>query len=75
MGSNSDNFALLFDFLHVFSFFSTNAKSPESLDTQDFRDNLFGALQGIRTPDLLIRSQALYPTELAAQMLSSRTTI
>ncbi len=26
----------------------------------------FGALQGIRTPDLLVRSQTLYPTELAA---------
>ena len=25
-----------------------------------------GALQGIRTPDLLVRSQTLYPTELAA---------
>ncbi len=27
-----------------------------------------GALRGIRTPDLLVRSQTLYPTELAAQM-------
>ena len=26
----------------------------------------FGALQGIRTPDLLVRSQTLYPAELAA---------
>ena len=28
----------------------------------------FGALQGIRTPDLLVRSQTLYPAELAAQI-------
>ena len=28
----------------------------------------FGALQGIRTPDLLVRSQTLYPTELAAHI-------
>ena len=26
----------------------------------------FGALKGIRTPDLLVRSQTLYPTELSA---------
>ena len=26
----------------------------------------FGALEGIRTPDLLIRSQTLYPAELPA---------
>ena len=31
-----------------------------------------GALQGIRTPDLLVRSQTLYPTELAAHVLFSR---
>ena len=29
---------------------------------------LIGALQGIRTPDLLVRSQTLYPTELAAHI-------
>ena len=29
----------------------------------------FGALQGIRTPDLLVRSQTLYPAELAAHFL------
>ena len=26
-----------------------------------------GALEGTRTPDLLVRSQSLYPTELPAQ--------
>ena len=30
----------------------------------------FGALQGIRTPDLLVRSQTLYPAELAAHFLT-----
>ena len=34
-------------------------KSPEILN---FRN--FGALKGTRTPDLLVRSQSLYPTEL-----------
>ena len=29
-----------------------------------------GALQGTRTPDLLVRSQTLYPAELAAHCLS-----
>ena len=34
-----------------------------------------GALEGIRTPDLLVRSQTLYPTELRAQdMLFSYST-
>ena len=28
----------------------------------------FGALQGIRTPDLLVRRQTLYPAELAAHI-------
>ena len=32
---------------------------------------LIGALQGIRTPDLLVRSQTLYPAELAAHILLS----
>ncbi len=30
----------------------------------------FGAPEGIRTPDLLVRSQSLYPTELQAQILN-----
>ena len=28
-----------------------------------------GALEGIRTPDLLVRSQTLYPAELRAQVI------
>ena len=39
-------------------------------DTVIFKKN--GALEGIRTPDLLVRSQTLYPTELRAQ---ARTTL
>ena len=31
---------------------------------------IYGALEGIRTPDLLVRSQTLYPTELRAHMAS-----
>ena len=34
---------------------------------------LFGAPQGTRTPDLLIRSQALYPAELGAHIAASAT--
>ena len=29
---------------------------------------IYGALEGIRTPDLLVRSQTLYPTELRAHI-------
>ena len=32
----------------------------------------YGALGGIRTPDLLVRSQTLYPTELRAQDIKSQ---
>ena len=32
------------------------------------RLSLFGTPQGIRTPDLLVRSQLLYPAELAAHI-------
>ena len=32
---------------------------------------MHGALGGIRTPDPLVRSQVLYPTELPAQVLKS----
>ena len=34
---------------------------------------LFGTPWGIRTPGLLVRSQTLYPAELRAHILSSRT--
>ena len=45
-------------------------ESPQNI-AQNKKDTrwvsfLFGALQGTRTPDLLVRSQTLYPAELAA---------
>ena len=33
---------------------------------------VFGTAEGIRTPDLLVRSQTLYPTELQPHMLSKQ---
>ena len=42
-------------------------KKPQTVKINDLRR---GALQGIRTPDLLVRSQTLYPTELAAHVVS-----
>ena len=47
---------------------------------QKFREQLFsesGAVQGTRTPDLLVRSQLLYPAELAPHFfqLNYNTTI
>ena len=30
--------------------------------------SIYGALEGTRTPDLLVRSQTLYPAELPARM-------
>ena len=41
-------------------------KSLKPSDTNGFKDFLFGTPEGIRTPDLLVRSQTLYPTELPA---------
>ena len=41
-----------------------NQKSPENAEFT----GLSGTLEGIRTPDLLVRSQTLYPTELPAQI-------
>lgn len=35
----------------------------------------FGALQGTRTPDLLVRSQLLYPAELAAHTRFSQASL
>ena len=43
-------------------------KSPEVKRPR----GIFGALGGIRTPDLLVRSQALYPTELQAHFSSPK---
>ena len=45
---------------HALSLFAPHKKSPNGL--------LFGASQGIRTPDLWFRRPTLYPAELAAQI-------
>ena len=39
------------------------SENPADFCRQDFR---FGTPEGTRTPDLLVRSQSLYPTELLA---------
>ena len=36
---------------------------------------IYGALEGIRTPDLLVRSQTLYPAELRAHDPFNRSNI
>jgi hypothetical protein len=44
-------------------------KTPQFRKTAVLRHKN-GAPQGIRTPDLLVRSQTLYPTELAARIFN-----
>ena len=44
---------------------STNIKTPDTM----YR--VFGVPGGIRTPDLLVRSQSLYPAELQAHLLTT----
>ena len=48
--------------------FRQNKKALKSFKIKEYQGFSVGALQGIRTPDLLVRSQTLYPAELAAQM-------
>ena len=36
---------------------------------------IYGALEGIQTPDLLVRSQTLYPAELRAHATSNMRTV
>ena len=55
-------------FRHIAQRHFTKQKSLEVLIYQGFQGFFVGALQGIRTPDLLVRSQTLYPAELAAQI-------
>ena len=45
-------------------------KSLKPSNINGFKDFLCGTPEGIRTPDLLVRSQTLYPAELAAHMQS-----
>ena len=50
-------------------------EQKDRADTKRYRLYL-GALEGIRTPDLLVRSQSLYPAELTAhfKMLNNDST-
>ncbi len=52
--------------------FRTHKKNPETLNSQGFETNLESVREKIRTPDLLIRSQTLYPAELRAHKSSQR---
>ena len=57
----------LLNSLTLSGFESLNKKNRNNTKLHCF---CFGALQGIRTPDLLVRSQTLYPAELAAHFLT-----
>ena len=51
----------------------TQKQNPRKrLDIKHFRGLFRGVPEGIRTPDLLVRSQTLYPAELRAHGLFSR---
>ena len=52
--------------LHLFIRVPSGKKIRESQSSLLF----FGTPEGTRTPDLLIRSQSLYPTELPAHALT-----
>ena len=45
-----------------------NEKSHAASRENRMRSTFFGALGGTRTPDLLIRSQTLYPAELQTHL-------
>ena len=52
-----------------------NYSSPaadKKIQIPEWVSGFFGTPKGTRTPDLLIRSQSLYPTELSAHMHHSR---
>ena len=53
--------------------FSKPAKVLKTALSSHFLAIQFGAPEGIRTPDLLVRSQSLYPTELQAQILNLKS--
>ena len=53
---------------------SKNTKASDSSEALIYL-HLIGAPGGIRTPDLLIRSQTLYPTELRAHIFGGATQI
>ena len=48
-------------------FLPSNKVCSEKRKSVHLKMNAFGVPEGIRTPDLLVRSQTLYPAELQAQ--------
>ena len=51
----------------VFKAIKENKKSLKPSNINGFKDFLCGTPEGTRTPDLLVRSQSLYPAELPAR--------
>ena len=51
-----------------------NSRNSKSKSTVTLTGNgAFGTAEGIRTPDLLVRSQTLYPTELQPHTVHFQT--
>ena len=48
-------------------------RQPKKKDTPFGVSFFFGTAEGIRTPDLLVRSQSLYPTELQPHTVKRNT--
>jgi hypothetical protein len=46
--------------------------SEHAMNYKEVRIIRYGTPEGIRTPDLLVRSQSLYPTELQARIFKHR---
>ncbi len=65
-------YAFLCTFRHIAQTIFLKQKALKSFKIKDYQGFQLGALQGIRTPDLLVRSQTLYPAELAAQVQFKR---
>ena len=57
----------VFDRFHLLNIFSRGATNSRAALESGSDLHVCGALGGIRTPGLLIRSQMLYPAELRAQ--------
>ena len=51
----------------VFKAIKENKKSLKPSNINGFKDFICGTPEGTRTPDLLVRSQSLYPAELPAR--------
>ena len=53
---------------HSLREFSSSVFIAQKITSTQMGKRDFGALKKIRTPDLLVRSQTLYPAELSAQI-------